>query len=422
MMTLLNERCKPFAEYIAHARELGFYPYFRPISQSWGPEVQVGAQRLVMVGSNDYLGLAHDPRVVESSERALKRWGTGPGGSRFLCGNLSLHESLEEKLADFVGKRKAIVHTTGFTTNVGAIACLLGRQDTILCDRQSHASIFEGCRTSGARVLPFKHNDAEDAKRKLVRARERDYQGCVLLVTEGVFSMSGDGVPLPDFLALKGEFPSLLFYLDDAHGLGVMGPNGRGTAARFEAAGQVDFIMGTFSKALASIGGFIASDDEAVLEYVRHHSKPLIFSAALPASAVAAAQASLDVLEEEPERVERLRSITRRVRAGYREIGLRVRDSETPIIPIQVGSEMNAYHFARDLFEHGVFALPAVYPAVPKGQAVIRTAYMSTHEDRHIEFVLEVISKLACKYHLHSPELEGQETGMDAACVSLAAC
>ncbi len=417
-MTLLNERCKPFAEYISHAKEMGFYPYFRPISQSWGPEVQVGSHRLIMVGSNDYLGLAHDPRVLESSERALKRWGAGPGGSRFLCGNFTLHEALEERLAQFVGKKKAIIHTTGFTTNVGAIACLLGRHDTILCDRENHASIFEGCRTSGARVLPFKHNDAADARRKLARVRDR--QGCIFLVTEGVFIMSGDGVFLPDFLVLKREFPSLILYLDDAHGLGVMGPNGRGTAARFEATDQVDFIMGTFSKALASVGGFLASDDEAVMEYARHHSKPLIFSAALPASAVAAVQASLDVLEAEPERVERLRSITQRVRNAYREIGLPVQDSETPIIPIRVGSEMNAYHLARDLFEHGVFALPAVYPAVPRGQAVIRTAYMSTHEDRHVDFVLEVIARLARKYNLHSSVLEEWDVETEATCVSSA--
>ncbi len=421
-MTLLNERCRPFAEYVGQARACGFYPYFRPISQSWGPEVQVDGQRLVMVGSNDYLGLTHDPRVREAAEKALKRWGTGPGGSRFLCGNMTVHEALEERLAEFVGKRNAIVHTTGFTTNVGAIACLLGRDDLILCDRENHSSIFEGCSASGARVVPFKHNDARDARRKLLRALDRDASGCVLLITEGVFSMSGDRVDLPDFLELQQEFPNLLTYLDDAHGLGVMGPHGRGTAARFSASGRVDFIMGTFSKALASIGGFIASDDEAVLEFVRHHSKPLIFSAALPASAVAAVQASLDVLEKEPERVDRLRTITERVRKGYREIGLKVKDSETPIIPIHIGPEMTAYHFAQELFSHGVFALPAVYPAVPRGRAVIRTAYMSTHEDRHVEFVLEVIDKLVRKHAIQSPDLDEQEDLDEAPCLSTAAC
>jgi glycine C-acetyltransferase len=331
---------------------------------------------------------------------------------------MTAHERLEERLAAFVGKRSALVHTTGFTTNVGAIASLLNRRDTILCDRENHASIYEGCRASGARVLPFKHNDVHDARRKLERALNRDSEGCILLITEGVFSMSGDRVELPDFLGLKQDHPSLLIYLDDAHGLGVMGPNGRGTTARFGATGEVDFIMGTFSKALASVGGFIASDDEAVLEFVRHHSKPLIFSAALPASAVAAVEASLDVLEREPERVERLRSITERVRRGYRELGLAVKDSETPIIPIHIGPEMMAHHFAKDLFEHGVFGLPAVYPAVPKGHAVIRTAFMSTHEERHIELVLDVIGRLARKYRLQWRDPADCDPMIEEACAA----
>jgi len=421
-MMNLNERCKPFAEYIVQAKACGFYPYFRPISQSWGTEVLVDGRRLVMIGSNDYLGLAHDPRVLEAASGALARWGTGPGGSRFLCGNMAVHEALEERLADFVGMRKAIVHTTGFTTNVGAIGCLLGRDDLILCDRENHSSIFEGCRASGARVVPFRHNDAADAARRLRRALDRESRGCALLITEGVFSMSGDAVNLPDFLELKREFPSLLVYLDDAHGLGVMGPRGRGTAARFEATDRVDFIMGTFSKALASVGGFIASDDEAVLEFVRHHSKPLIFSAALPAGAVAAVQASLDVLESEPERVDRLRANTERVKKGFRDIGLRVSDSETPIVPIHIGSEMTAYHFSQDLFRHGVFALPAVYPAVPRGGAVIRTAYMSTHENRHIDFVLEVIEKLARKHGVVGTGLRPDESLDEAAGLATAVC
>lgn len=418
----LNERCRPFAEYIVQAKACGFYPYFRPISRSWGPEVLVDGRRMVMIGSNDYLGLAHDPRVVDAAAEALTRWGTGPGGSRFLCGNMAVLEALEERLADFVGMRKAVVHTTGFTTNVGAIGCLLGREDVILSDRENHSSIFEGCRASGARVVPFRHNDAADASRKLERALDRVSGGCALLVTEGVFSMSGDAVQLPDFLELKHRFPSLLVYLDDAHGLGVMGPQGRGTAARFQAMDRVDFIMGTFSKALASVGGFIASNDEAVLEFVRHHSKPLIFSAALPASAVAAVQAALDVLEREPDRVDRLRAITRRVRKAFRDMGLRVSDFETPIVPIHIGSEMTAYHFAQDLFRHGVFALPAVYPAVPRGGAVIRTAYMSTHEDRHIDFVLEVIEKLVRKHGIACGGLELREPVDEAERLASAVC
>jgi glycine C-acetyltransferase len=387
------------------AKALGYYPYFRPISRSWGTEVEVAGRRLIMVGSNDYLGLTHDPRVLEATAQALSRWGSGPGGSRFLCGNLTLHEALEERLAAFVGKKKAVVHATGFTTNLGAISCMLTPQDSIICDRDNHASIFEGCQASRARLIPFAHNDPAAAARKLALAREKSPDGILLLITEGVFSMSGDLAPLPELVKLKQDYPDLLIYLDDAHGLGVMGRQGRGTVDHFGLTDQVDFIMGTFSKALASIGGFIAADDEVVLEYLRHHSKPLIFSAALPASNVATVMACLEVLDQEPERVTRLWEITRRVAAGYREIGLITRDSQTPIIPIYIGEEIKAAQFAREMFDRGIFALPAIYPAVPRGQAVIRTAFMSTHQDQQIDYVLEVLAELSQKHRIRVCDL-----------------
>ncbi|MBI4795130.1 MAG: pyridoxal phosphate-dependent aminotransferase family protein [Deltaproteobacteria bacterium] len=405
----LKTRCQPFARTVQAAKAEGYYPYFRPLAQSWGTEVEVNGRRIVMIGSNDYLGLSHEPRVMEAAANAMRHWGTGAGGSRFLCGNLVLHEVLEERLAAFVHKKKAVVHVTGFSTNLGAIACLLTPQDIILCDRENHASIFEGCQASRARLVPFTHNNVEAAAQKLADIREKNPHGLVLLITEGVFSMSGDLSPLPELVQLKKEFPDLLIYLDDAHGLGVMGPNGRGTVAHFGVTGQVDFIMGTFSKALASVGGFIAADDEDVLEYVRHHSRPLIFSAALPASNAATVLGCLDVLENEPERVARLWEITQRVHAGYREIGLITGDSKTPIIPIHIGDDQKAFAFARDLFDQGVFALPAIFPAVPRGQAVIRTAYMSTHEDRQIDFVLEVLSRLAKKHQIRADDLTGRE-------------
>jgi len=343
----------------------------------------------------------------------LRRWGSGTGGSRFLCGNLTLHEALEERLAAFVGKKKAVVHATGFTTNLGAIACLLTPQDVIVCDRENHASIFEGCQASRSRLIPFAHNDAAAAARKLALAREKNLNGCLLLITEGVFSMSGDMAPLDELVKLKKLYPDLLLYLDDAHGLGVMGRQGRGTADHFGLTAQVDFIMGTFSKALASIGGFIAADDEVVLEYLRHHSKPLIFSAALPASNAASVMACLDILDEEPERVARLWEITRRVHAGYREIGLITKHSKTPIIPIYIGAEEKAAFFAREMFDHGVFALPAIYPAVPRGQAVIRTAFMSTHKERQIQYVLEVLTKLAKKHRIRACDLDEPQHYME---------
>jgi 8-amino-7-oxononanoate synthase len=411
-MTLKN-RCQPFALMVQDAKEQGYYPYFRPINRSWGTEVEVAGRRLIMIGSNDYLGLTHDPRVMEATAKAARRWGSGPGGSRFLCGNLTLHEELENRLATFVGKKKAVVHATGFTTNLGSISCLLTPQDTIVCDRENHASIFEGCQASRARLIPFAHNDAAAAGRKLAAARQKNVNGCLLLVTEGVFSMSGDLAPLDELVALKRNFPDLLVYLDDAHGLGVMGRGGRGTAEHFKLNGEVDFIMGTFSKALASIGGFIAADDDAVLEYLRHHSKPLIFSAALPASNTATVLACLDILDEDPDRVTRLWEITRRVHAGYREIGLITKNSKSPIIPIYIGSEEKATLFSRDLFDNGVFALPAIFPAVPRGQAVIRTAYMSTHRESQITYVLEVIEKLAKKHRIRTCDLGQAEAFLE---------
>ena len=409
----LKNRCQPFAHMVRDAREQGIYPYFRPIDRSWGTEVEVSGRRLIMIGSNDYLGFTHDPRIIEATAKAALRWGSGPGGSRFLCGNLTLHEKLEERLAAFVGKKKAVVHATGFTTNLGAIACMLTPQDVIVCDRENHASIFEGCQASRARLIPFGHNDAAAAERKLASARQKNATGCLFLITEGVFSMSGDMSPLDELVTLKETYQDLLIYLDDAHGLGVMGEGGRGTAHHFGLTSKVDFIMGTFSKALASIGGFIAADDEDVLEYLRHHSKPLIFSAALPASNAATVLACLDVLDVDPGRVTRLWDITRRVHQGYQEIGVITKHSKTPIIPIHVGAEDKAFVFAKDMFDHGVFALPAIYPAVPRGQAVIRTAFMSTHKKSQIDYVLEVIEKLAKKHRIRACDLGQPEAFLE---------
>ena len=403
---------------VRDAREQGIYPYFRPIDRSWGTEVEVSGRRLIMIGSNDYLGFTHDPRIIEATAKAALRWGSGPGGSRFLCGNLTLHEKLEERLAAFVGKKKAVVHATGFTTNLGAIACMLTPQDVIVCDRENHASIFEGCQASRARLIPFGHNDAAAAERKLASARQKNATGCLFLITEGVFSMSGDMSPLDELVKLKETYPDLLIYLDDAHGLGVMGEGGRGTAHHFGLTPQVDFIMGTFSKALASIGGFIAADDEDVLEYLRHHSKPLIFSAALPASNAATVLACLDVLDADPGRVTRLWDITRRVHQGYQEIGVITKHSKTPIIPIYIGAEDKAFVFAKDMFDHGVFALPAIYPAVPRGQAVIRTAFMSTHKKSQIDYVLEVIEKLAKKHRIRACDFGQPESFLEGEGIS----
>ncbi len=413
---VLTTRCQTFARYLRGVKAFGIYPYFRPISRSWGPEVEVNGRRLVMIGSNDYLGLSHDPRVQEAAAAALRRWGTGPGGSRFLCGNLTLHEELEARLADYVGKKRALVHATGFSTNLGAIGTLLTAQDLIFCDRENHASIFEGCQAARARLIPFAHNDVADAARKIAQAvGKRPPGSLMMLLTEGIFSMSGDLAPLPELLRLKEDFPDLLIYLDDAHGLGVMGPQGRGTAMHFGLSDQVDFIMGTFSKALASVGGFIAGDDDEVMDYLQHHSRTLIFSAGLPASCAAAVLAGLDIIREEPERLARLWELTRRAHAGYREIGLLCGDCQTPVIPLIIGKEEKAGLVAAELFAAGIFALPAVFPAVPRGRAVIRTAFMSTHEDRHVDFILEVLARIADKHRIRAHDLLEQEALAQAA-------
>lgn len=397
-----------------HTQIGGINPYFRPIAKTWGTEVELGGKRLIMIGSNDYLGLSHDPRVVDASAKAVREWGTGPGGSRFLSGNMVLHQQLEERLAAFVGKKHAVVHVTGFSTNVGALGALVTPADTVVCDRENHASIFEGLKNTRARVSTFAHNDAAHAARRLREAKESRPDGDVFFITEGVFSMSGDLAALDELARLKDEFPEVVFYLDDAHGLGVFGQNGRGAAHHFGVVDKMDFIMGTFSKSLASIGGFIASDDEGVLRFLRYQSRTQIFSAALPAANTVAVLTCLDILEKEPERVERLHAITRRMRQAYTDIGLRIGHSCSPIIPIIIGSDEKAFLFSQALYEHGVFALPAIYPAVPRGQALIRTAYMSTHEDRQLDKVLTVLDKLAGEFRVRECDVRDEdEAGAD---------
>lgn len=398
-----------FEREVIAAKEGSYYPYFKPIDKSWGPEVEVDGKKLVMAGSNDYLGLTHDERVVEAAKNAIERWGAGPGGSRFLSGNMTLHDELEQRLAAFVGKKAAVVHTTGFLTNLGALGCLVTPKDVILCDRENHASIIEGCQNARAKMYRFAHNDKEAALKMVERAREEHPKANIFMITEGVYSMSGDVCALQDMVDVKKANPDITFYLDDAHGLGSMGQGGRGTANHFGVTEDMDFIMGTFSKAMASIGGFIASDDETLLTYLKHRSKTLIFSAALPASNAATVLKCLDILEEEPERVDKLREVTRRVQQGYRDIDLCIGVSDSPIVPIYIGSEEKAYQFAATLFQHGVFALPAVTPAVPKGCALIRTAYMSTHEEKHISYVMEVLDKLAGEFKIRASDLNGDE-------------
>lgn len=391
---MLHDHCAAFAGRIRDAQQAGYYPFFHPVRWGAGAEVEIDGHRLIMLGANDYLGLAHDPRVIEAAAAAARTHGTSHGGSRFLCGNTPLHEELEERLAAWVGKKKALVHATGYQTNLGILGGLSAGVDWILSDRENHASLLEGARASSAHLAWYRNQDAPAAGRKLAAIRRRQAGARVALVTDSVFSMSGAVAPLAELAALKAADPRLLLFVDEAHALGVLGPEGRGAVAAAGATAAVDFIVGTFSKALAAIGGFVATDDEDVVVYLKHHSKSLIFSASLPAMNVAAVLAALQILQTEPERQERLRQVVHRARAAYRRMGLPVPAAETPILPIRVGDETQACHMARALFARGVFAMPALFPAVPRGEALLRTAFMSTHTDPQLDHVFAALEEV----------------------------
>jgi 8-amino-7-oxononanoate synthase len=399
-ITRLSERYSEHYYFVKKYKENGLYPYFRTITQSSGSEVQVDGKNLIMISSNDYLGLTHDEGVIAKTSEMIQKFGTGAGGSRLLCGNLDLHEQLEKQLAEFVGKKLAMVFPTGFTTNLGAISSLLSSQDIILFDRENHASIFDACRLSQARIIPFTRNNIDRAVKKLKKIPYQEEQGVVMLITEGVFSMSGSVVDLPSFIELKKHIPHLYIYLDDAHGIGTMGPAGHGVASLFNAQDDVDFIMGTFSKSFGSIGGFIACNDPRIAQHLHHTSRTMIFSAALPAGNIATVLASLDILKNEPDRLARLWSNIAFVRKGYQEIGLEINQTASPIIPIPIGNEDQAIRISRDLFDNNIFALPVMYPAVSRGKSIIRTSFMSTHTEDQLAYFLLTLRNVLRKYNL----------------------
>lgn len=382
-------------------------PFAPPIERSFGNEVQVGGKRAIVVGSNDFLGLTHDPRVLQAASDAVRRWGAGPGGSRFLSGNMTLHEQLEERLADLVGKRRAVVHTTGYLTNYGAINALVTPQDVVVGDRENRGSVMDGCRVANAALLSYDHNNPEDAARMLAKAEAEYPEATVYLVTQSIFGLTGQvATCLPQLAALKKDHPELVLYLDDSYGLGVTGKSGRGTADHFGVSKDVDYIMGTFSKSLASIGGFVAGDDPTIMDYLRHHSKSLIFSAALPAMNAAAVLAGLEILEREPERRERLWEVTRRVRKDLARMGLVVGQDDSPVIPVFVGDEHKADAIVAELLSRGVYLQSVQEPMVPKGRALLRITFMSTHEDGQIDFVLSQLDELAGKYSIRAVDMD----------------
>jgi 8-amino-7-oxononanoate synthase len=385
----LSQKCREYRD-SADAREQGFYPYFRCIDDTIGNHVICGGERKIMIGSNNYLGLAQDERVIDAACEATRRYGAGCTGSRLLNGNIRLHEELEEALAAFLQREAVLLFSTGFFANQGALSTLTEEGDAILCDRENHASIIDGCLFAPAKLIPFRHNSAMSLRNRLKRLAPESGR---LLVLDGVFSMSGDIADLPTIIEAAKEFDAFT-YVDEAHALGVLGPQGRGTAHHFGMNDRVDVVMGTFSKSLGSMGGFIAGKHE-VIEYLRHKARCFIFTASLAPSVAGGVLRALEIMQEEPDRIERLWRNTRKMHEGFRKIGFQIGSTQTPIVPILIGSEAKAFQFTQRLYEEGVFATPAIYPAVRYGEAIVRTSYMATHTEDDLDHVLEIFARLA---------------------------
>lgn len=382
------QKCESFTT-ARDLRAVGLYPYFQRIESSADTEVVIDGHRKVMVGSNNYMGLTHDPRIIEAAKKALDKYGSGNTGSRFLNGNLDLHDQLEEDLAAFVGKEAALVFSTGYQTNLGSIGALIGRNDTVFLDKLDHACIQDGARLGFGEIQRFRHADYDHLARLLEAA---DADRGKMIVVDGVYSMEGDIADLPKLVPIAREHGSAIM-VDDAHSLGVLGPSGAGTAAHWGLTDEIDLITGTFSKSLASIGGFVASD-ATVIDYLRNNARALIFSASMPPAAVATVIAALEIIRTEPERQERLWANTRYMMDGLRAIGFDIGPTETPIIPILIGPMEKTFRVWRELFDSGVFTNPVVPPAVPEGSCRLRTSYMATHSEDQLTFVLEQIERV----------------------------
>lgn len=370
-------------------RAAGLYPYFHTIAENYGAEVTIDGRRVLMAGSNNYLGLTTDPRVKEAAIEAVRRFGTSCSGSRLLNGTLALHEELEQRLAKFLRKEAALVFSTGFQTNQGTLAPLLGRHDVAFVDRSDHASIIDGVRLGLGELRRFRHNDLEHLEQLL---RESEPDTGKLIVVDGVFSMEGDTADLAHIVELKRAHGARLM-VDDAHGIGVLGHGGRGTAEHFGVEDDVDLIMGTFSKSLASLGGVVAGPRK-ILDYVKHKSRALIFSASMTPAAVGACMKALEIIELEPERRVRLWRNTERARAELRRVGFDTGVSTTPVVPVIVGDDLRTFQFWRALLDGGVFTNPIISPAVAPGMQLIRTSFTAAHTDEQVDHVLEVMASV----------------------------
>ncbi len=381
------QKCYGYTE-AKDAMEHGIYPYFIPMAESEGTESVFQGHRLIMCGSNNYLGLTTDPRVQQAAIEAVHRYGTSCTGSRFLNGTLELHEQLEHELAEWLGKEAAVIFSTGMQTNMGVISALVTRDDIVVLDKDDHASIVDGARLAWGETRRFRHNDMTDFERAL--SSIPDDKGR-LVVVDGLYSMGGDLAPLPEIVVLCKKYGARLM-VDDAHSVGVMG-GGRGTAAHFDVTEDVDLIMSTFSKSFASLGGFVAGD-EWIIHYIKHHARSLIFSASIPAANAAAALAALKIMREEPEHSARVNAIGERVRKELGALGFNIGRSVSPVIPIIIGDTSRTISAWKTLFDAGVFVNPVISPAVPAGQELLRTSYMASHTDEQIDRVLEIYCKV----------------------------
>ena len=366
----------------------GVYPYFRCIESGQNTEVMMSGHKVLMFGSNSYLGLTNHPKVIEAAVEATRKYGTGCAGSRFLNGTLDLHLALEKELAEFVGKEEAIIYSTGFQVNLGVVSCVTGRNDYILCDELDHASIVEVRRLSFSTAAKFKHNDMEDLERELQKCNPESIK---LIVVDGVFSMEGDMANLPEIVRLKKKYNASIM-VDEAHGLGVLGRQGRGTCDHFGVTDDVDLIMGTFSKSLAAIGGFIASD-ASVINYLRHNSRSYIFSASNTPAATAAARAALHIMKTEPERIQHLWDVTNYALTSFRQLGFEIGNTSTPIIPLYVRDMDKTFQVTTMLFEEGVFVNPVVPPACSPNDTLIRFSLMATHTKEQVDIAIEKLVK-----------------------------
>ena len=382
-------KCSEIGARVIDARAAGLYPYYRALSSAQDPVVRCGDRELVMLGSNNYLGLANHPEVKEAAAIALAEYGTGVAGSRLLNGTLDLHVELEDRLAQFTRRESALVFTTGFQVNLGVLSSLLGRRDVAVLDALDHACIIDGCRLGFGRTVKYRHNDMRDLARKLAQIKKG---AGILIVVDGVFSMEGDVAPLPEIAELARAHEARLM-VDDAHGLGVFGECGRGTPEHFAMEDEVDLLMGTFSKSLATVGGFVAGA-APVINHIRHVARSGIFSAALPPASVAAASKALDIVEREPERRKQLWENARYLKRELVRLGFDTGESSSPVIPVVVGDDDDVYRATIRLQELGVFANPVVSPAVPRGRAMIRTSCIATHTREHLDRALEAFAQM----------------------------